>query len=100
MVRGSNTGEDSKRRVGDSWWWYSIRICASAEMNQGSDNCAELARKLKVSRAYITMLCSGQRNLSKKLRKKVNKLGLTNEFISMTLNQQVRGSIPLRLTKY
>ncbi len=60
---------------------------------------AELARKLKVSPAYITMLCSGQRNLSKKLQKKVNKLGLTNSFKNMTLNQQVRGSSPLRLTR-
>ncbi len=59
---------------------------------------AELARKLKVSPAYITMLCSGQRNLSKKLQRKVNKLGLTNELMNMTLNQQVTGSIPVRLT--
>ncbi len=60
---------------------------------------AELARKLRVSPAYITMLCSGQRNLGKKLQKRVNRLGLTNEFMSMTLNQQVTGSIPVRLTK-
>ena len=60
---------------------------------------AELARKLKVSPAYITMLNSGQRNLSKRLQKKVNKLGLTNSFKNMTLNQQVTGSIPVRLTR-
>ncbi len=60
---------------------------------------AEIARKLKVSPAYVTMLYSGQRNLSKRLQKKVNKLGLTNEFKNTTLNQQVRGSIPLRLTR-
>ena len=61
---------------------------------------AELARKLKVSPAYITMICSGQRNLSKKLQRKVNKLGLTNEFNNTTLNQQVHGSIPWRLTSF
>ena len=47
---------------------------------------AELARKLKVSPAYITMLYSGQRNLNKKLQKKVNRLGLTNEFNCLTFN--------------
>ena len=51
---------------------------------------AELARKLKVSPAYITMLYNGQRNLSKKLQKKVNRLGLTNEFKKTTLNQLVQ----------
>ena len=59
---------------------------------------AELARKLKVSPAYITMVFRGKRNLSKKLQKKVNKLKLTNEFKNATLNQQVTGSIPVRLT--
>ena len=60
---------------------------------------AELARKLKVSPAYVTMICGGQRVLSKRLQKKVNKLGLTNEFKNTTLNQQVTGSTPVRLTK-
>ena len=59
---------------------------------------AELARKLKVSPAYVTMVCGGQRVLSKRLMKKVNKLGLTNEFKNTTLNQQVTGSTPVRLT--
>ena len=59
---------------------------------------AELARKLKVSKAYVTMVCSGKRNLSKKLQKKVNKLGLTNEFNCLTFNQGVTGSRPVRPT--
>ena len=61
---------------------------------------AEIARQLKVSPAYVTMVCGGQRNLSKRLQKKVNKLWLTNEFMNMTLNQQVTGSIPVRLTNF
>ena len=61
---------------------------------------AEIARQLKVSPAYVTMICGGQRNLSKRLQKKVNKLGLTNEFKNMTLNQQVTGSTPVRLTSF
>ena len=58
---------------------------------------AELARKLKVTPAYVTMICNGQRVLSKRLQKKVNKMGLTNSFKNMTLNQQVTGSAPVRL---
>ena len=52
---------------------------------------AELARKLGISRAYVTMLCNGKRKLNKDL---VNKLGN----LGVTLNQQVTGSIPVRLT--
>lgn len=63
-------------------------------------NKAELARKLKVSPAYVTMICGGQRVLSKRLQKKVNKLGLTNEFKNTTLNQQVQSSILWRLTLF
>jgi hypothetical protein len=59
---------------------------------------ADLARRLKVTPAYITMVFGGQRVLSRRLQKKVNRLGLTNEFGNMTLNQQVEGSIPSRLT--
>ncbi len=55
---------------------------------------AELARELKVSPAYITMLLNGKRNLSGKLQKKVNKLGLTNELSCPTFNQVVQGSNP------
>ena len=59
----------------------------------------ELARKLQVSPAYITMICNGQRKLGKKLEKKVNKLGLTNEFNCQTFNQGVTGSRPVRPSK-
>ncbi len=57
-------------------------------------NKAELARKLKVSPAYITMLCSGKRNLSKKLQRKVNKLGLTNSLKNLNEVQVAVGSNP------
>ena len=59
---------------------------------------AEFAKKLSISPAYMTMLCSGQRNPSKKLQKKVNKMGLTNEFECLTFNQVVPSSILGRLT--
>jgi len=59
---------------------------------------AEIARKLKVSPAYITMVFNGQRTLSKRLQKKVNKLGLTNSFNCLTFNQGVTGSRPVRPT--
>lgn len=55
---------------------------------------AELARKLKVSPAYVTMVCGGQRVLSKRLQKKVNKLGLTNSFKNLNGVQVVAGSNP------
>lgn len=51
-----------------------------------SSSKAELARQLKISPAYMTMLCNGKRDVSEKLKKKVKKLGLTNEFTDVTLN--------------
>ncbi len=55
---------------------------------------AELSRRLKVSPAYITMVCGGQRVLSKRLQKKVNKLGLTNSLRNLNGVQVVVGSNP------
>jgi transcriptional regulator with XRE-family HTH domain len=64
------------------------------EMKVNTTNKAELARRLKVSRAYVTMLCNGKRNLSKKLQKKVNKLGLTNSLKNLNGVQVAGGSNP------
>jgi len=56
---------------------------------------ATIARQLKVSPAYVTMISNGKRVPSKKLQKKINKLGLTNELTYLTFNQGVAGSRPL-----
>jgi transcriptional regulator with XRE-family HTH domain len=55
---------------------------------------AELARILKVSPAYVTMISQNKRVPSKKLQRKINRLGLT--FDSNFLNgvQVVVGSNP------
>ena len=53
---------------------------------------AELARRLKVSPAYVTMLCNGQRKPSTRLQRKINKLNLTNTFNCLTFNQGVGSS--------
>jgi transcriptional regulator with XRE-family HTH domain len=55
---------------------------------------AELARKLKVSPAYITMISQGKRTPSKKLQRKINRLGLTNSLNNLNGVQVVVGSNP------
>jgi len=55
---------------------------------------AELARKLKVSPAYITMMSQGKRIPSKKLQRKINRLGLTNSLKNLNGVQVVGGSNP------
>ncbi|MFC1987175.1 helix-turn-helix domain-containing protein [Chloroflexota bacterium] len=52
---------------------------------------AELARHIGVSRAYVTMLFNGKRSPTEEIVNKLHALGVT-------LNQQVTGSIPVRLT--
>jgi len=59
---------------------------------------AELARKLKVSPAYITLISQGKRTPSRKLQRKVNRLGLTNAFKNLNGVQVVGGSNPLTPT--
>jgi len=68
---------------------------------------AELARQLGVSRAYITMIANGRRKPSQDIVNKLNSLSFeTNQIVnkteanSLTLNQQVQGSSPWRLTIY
>ena len=70
-------------------------------------NKAELARQLGVSRAYITMIANGKRKPSEDIVNKLNSLSLeTNQIVNkseanlLTLNQQVTGSIPVRLTNF
>ena len=60
-------------------------------MKQKTITKAELARQLGVSRAYVTMIANGKRKPSEDI---VNKV----EANSLTLNQQVTGSTPVRLT--
>ena len=60
---------------------------------------AELARKLGVSRAYVTMLSNGIRKPSHNIVNKLNELGLTVNKIeseSRTFNPLVVGSNPTR----
>ena len=66
---------------------------------------AELARQLGVSRAYITMIANGKRKPSEDIVNKLNSLSFeTNQIVNkteanlLTLNQQVQGSSPWRLT--
>ena len=66
---------------------------------------AELARQLGVSRAYITMIANGKRKPSQDIVNKLNSLSFeTNQIVNkseanlVTLNQQVQGSRPWRLT--
>jgi transcriptional regulator with XRE-family HTH domain len=59
-------------------------------------NKAELARQLGISRAYATMLANGDRQPSKRLHKKIEKLtgksSLSNVFSSFTRKRsQVKG---------
>jgi|GEM_PF-2238164 len=72
-------------------------------MKQGITK-AELARQLGVSRAYITMIANGKRKPSEDIVNKLNSLSFdTNQIVnkteanSLTLNQQVTGSTPVRL---
>ncbi|MHA2068505.1 MAG: tyrosine-type recombinase/integrase [Candidatus Thorarchaeota archaeon] len=58
----------------------------------------ELARKLKVSPAYITMISQGKRTPSKRLQGKINRLGLTNSLKNLNGVQVVGGSNPLAPT--
>ena len=60
---------------------------------------AELARKLKVTPAYITMISQNKRMPSKKLQRKINKLGLTNSLNNLNGVQVVGGSNPLAPTR-
>jgi len=66
-------------------------------MERISTSKAEIARKLNVSPAYVTLLCQGKRRITKKLQRRINKLKLTNEFNCLTFNQVVLGSSPRRL---
>jgi transcriptional regulator with XRE-family HTH domain len=67
---------------------------------------AELARELGVSRTYVTLLCQGKRQPSRKLVNKLAKLQLAHDLdVDMhkseylTFNQGVAGSIPARPTR-
>ena len=55
---------------------------------------AELARKLRVSPAYVTMISQNKRTPSKKLQRKINRLGLTNSLNNLNGVQVVAGSNP------
>ena len=66
---------------------------------------AEIARKLGVSRTYVTLLTQGKRKPSKKIVDKLAKLKLTSNlevnthaFEHLTFNQGVTGSRPVRPT--
>jgi transcriptional regulator with XRE-family HTH domain len=66
---------------------------------------AELARELGVSRTYVTLLCQGKRQLSRKLVNKLAKLQLAHDLEvdmhkheHLTFNQGVTGSNPVRPT--
>ena len=74
-------------------------------MKQKTITKAELARQLGVSRAYVTMIANGKRKPSEDIVNKLNSLSFeTNQIVnkveanSLTLNQQVTGSTPVRLT--
>ena len=74
-------------------------------MTQRTITKSELARQLGVSRAYVTMIANGKRKPSEDIVNKLNSLSFeTNQIVnkteanSLTLNQQVTGSIPVRLT--
>jgi len=74
-------------------------------MKQRTITRAELARQLGVSRAYVTMIANGKRKPSEDIVNKLNSLSFdTNQIVnnteanSLTLNQQVEGSSPSRLT--
>jgi transcriptional regulator with XRE-family HTH domain len=58
-------------------------------------NKSEIARRLGVSKSYITMIAKGERKLSSKLAHKVHKLGLDFEINNHIHIQGVRGSNPL-----
>ncbi len=67
---------------------------------------AELARRLGVSRTYVTLLCNGKRKPSQKMVDKLAELGLTADLTvnrgtheHLTFNQGVTGSRPVRPTK-
>jgi hypothetical protein len=60
----------------------------------------EIAKKLKLSPSYVTMLFKGQRKLTDALLHKVHKVGLQNEFRDLIHIQGVRGSNPLLPTIY
>jgi DNA-binding XRE family transcriptional regulator len=57
---------------------------------------AELARQLRISRAYVTMLGQGKRQPSRKLTRRLKKL--TGEANLVNGVQVVRGSNPLTPT--
>jgi cyanate lyase len=54
----------------------------------------EIAKKLKLSPSYVTMLFKGQRKLTDALLHKVHKYGLENEFKNLNGVQVVGGSNP------
>ncbi|GAI72526.1 unnamed protein product [marine sediment metagenome] len=66
---------------------------------------AELSRQLGVSRTYITLLCQGKRQPSKRIVDRLAKLKLTanvtvntGTYEHLTFNQGVTGSRPVRPT--
>ena len=78
-------------------------------MNIDIDNLpiskAELARELGVSRTYVTLLCQGKRNPSKRIVDRLAQLQLTANLTvntgtheHLTFNQGVTGSRPVRPT--
>jgi len=76
-------------------------------MSKGYIRMSDIAAELGVSRAYISMIASGKRKPSKDFVNKLEDLGVTaklnvnnSDTNSLTLNQQVRGSSPLRVTIY
>lgn len=60
-------------------------LALSMEVNMRTTK-AGLARKLRVSPAYVTMLLNGKRKPSTRLQKRINKLKLTDEFNRLTLD--------------
>ena len=74
-------------------------------MSKENVTMSDIAKELGVSRAYISMIASGKRKPNKDFVNKLENLGVTTKLNvnkldtnSLTLNQQVTGSIPVRLT--
>ena len=73
-------------------------------MSKENVTMSDIAKELGVSRAYISMIASGKRKPNKDFVNKLENLGVTTKLNvnkldtnSLTLNQQVTGSTPVRL---
>jgi hypothetical protein len=64
-------------------------------------NNAEIARQLGISRSFVTLLIKGERQASRKLKRKIDKLtgnSLLSDMVTRIWDHEVGGSNPLTPT--